>query len=201
MKQKTVALFTRNYKKTGNETIKMKLDKASKQYGLKPTGEGAAISAVLKPVEAGGYKSLPGYIPEAPKIKVPKNFSPEDAETFKQLKGISDESHAKSWMSSAETLIAQGKAGNLSKQDVSHIRAYTGHAYRKTNEQLRLGSVDVDVYEHSQHLTNAIRNNCSDEDESHRRTNPTNNRQPARYAIKQVSAGEDRGRKWFHFDG
>ena len=81
MKQKIIDSFALNYKKTGNETVKMKLEKTSKKYGMKPTGEGAAISAVLKPVEAGGYKSLPGYIPEAPKIKVPKNFSPEDAET------------------------------------------------------------------------------------------------------------------------
>jgi hypothetical protein len=177
LQQKVLDSFEMQYKKTGDVSIGMKLAKYEKQYGMKASGgtTGGPPKPLVDPDKSYGGAGYTGGKGPASTAASPEKgmnygggvkgngekleptaFTPEETATFKELSGMAEPNQAKTWMASAKAEIAAGNSKGLSHSDISHIKAYTGSGYRKTNSQLRKGTIDVDTFKHTRNLEKAL---------------------------------------------
>lgn len=93
------------------------------------------------------------------KAELPKppsgNFTPQETADFNDLVAISGEMSAKDWTAIAKSKVASQKLP-MSVGECAHIVAYSGHAYKKTNAELRAGVMDESTWKHVSQLNNAL---------------------------------------------
>jgi hypothetical protein len=154
LKQRIIDSFALQIKKKGGDAaLQAKLEKFQKMYGMKASIGG--VSNVQAPPPIANLSPFappkpPVFVPPAPPSPViPKSFTPEEAAAYKSLSELGSTEQAKMWMKTEAI-------GPLSKIDRAHIRAYSGAGYRKTNAQLRKGSLDEATYRHSKDLSKAL---------------------------------------------
>lgn len=160
LKQRILDSFKKQYDKTGSADVLAKMQKYEKQYGMKAGGASPAAppSSVPQSLKFTPPASLPPkYVAPPPPAVTTPDFTPEEREAFKDLSDLGSPEQAKTWMRSAKQEIEAGNNRHgLSMTDIAHIKAYTGSGYRKSNSQLRNGSIDEGTFRHTRALEKAL---------------------------------------------
>lgn len=94
------------------------------------------------------------------KAELPKpasgQFTPQETADFNDLVALDESTEsAKVWTAIAKKKVAQHNL-NMSPGECAHIVAYSGHAYRKTNAELRAGVMDESTWKHVNQLNKAL---------------------------------------------
>ena len=158
LKQRILDSFKKQYDKTGSADVLMKMQKYEKQYGMKAGGASVPSPSVAPPSVVAPPPPKPIVLPKYVESPPPApQFSPEETATYKELTHLGSVDQAKTWMRAAKAEIEAGNNPHgLSHSDIAHIKAYTGAGYRKSNSQLRNGSIDEHTFRHTRNLERAL---------------------------------------------
>jgi hypothetical protein len=93
------------------------------------------------------------------KAELPKpssgSFTPQEVADFNDLVALSGEMSAKEWTAFAKEKTKQHSLP-MSAGECAHIVAYSSHAYKKTNAELRAGVMDESTWKHVSQLNGAL---------------------------------------------